>query len=158
MKGQDILEGASLFNEILYYEILFQKSFVFWNIFSDKVWWSTFTKYFYGIFIFLTNKAKKYVLKYVFFQTRNPDNIPVWGDANLAEAGWTVSQSSSTFLDSKKNIAIMKSGPKNLLEQMAFNPFWQLYTDPFLRRWVNVHFHRSNSTCNNPYALKAQNC
>merc|ERR1719234_1481960 len=25
-------------------------------------------------------------------------------------------------------------------------------------RWVNVHFHRSNSTCNNPYALKAQNC
>jgi calcium/calmodulin-dependent protein kinase (CaM kinase) II len=25
-------------------------------------------------------------------------------------------------------------------------------------RWVNVHFHRSNSTCNNPYALKAQSC
>ena len=28
MKGQDILEGASLFNEILYYEILFQTSFI----------------------------------------------------------------------------------------------------------------------------------
>jgi len=25
-------------------------------------------------------------------------------------------------------------------------------------RWQNVHFHRSNSTCNNPYALKSQNC
>jgi len=25
-------------------------------------------------------------------------------------------------------------------------------------RWQNVHFHRSNSTCNNPYALKSLNC
>jgi calcium/calmodulin-dependent protein kinase (CaM kinase) II len=25
-------------------------------------------------------------------------------------------------------------------------------------RWQNVHFHRSNSTCNNPFALKSQNC
>lgn len=25
-------------------------------------------------------------------------------------------------------------------------------------RWQNVHFHRSAATCNNPYALKSQNC
>ena len=43
MKGQDILEGASLYNEILYYEILFseklyiEKSVLFSKKNSDKV-------------------------------------------------------------------------------------------------------------------------
>jgi calcium/calmodulin-dependent protein kinase (CaM kinase) II len=25
-------------------------------------------------------------------------------------------------------------------------------------RWQNVHYHRSSATCNNPFALKGQNC
>ena len=53
MKGQDILEGASLYNEILYYEILFQKSFLKRNpfCFLKHFFRQGLMKYFYKIFL-----------------------------------------------------------------------------------------------------------
>ena len=67
MKGQDILEGASLYNEILYYEILFQKSFIKRNPFC-------FLKYFFQT-RFNEVLLQNISMIYSFFSLTKPKNM-----------------------------------------------------------------------------------